>query len=140
MKRGKDYIGVGCGAFITKDGGRSVLLVRRKKDPDVGCWSIPGGAVEFGETFEQAVVREIREETGLDIEIKELLSLTDHISEDRATHWVTPQYLANIVGGTLQNLEPEKHDALEWFDINNLPDHLTMPTLNALRRYIDTNA
>ena len=139
MIRGKDYIGVGCGAFITKDKGHSLLLVKRTKAPDAGYWSIPGGAVEFGETFEQAVIREIREETGLHIEIKELLSLTDHISEDRLTHWVTPQYCAHIVGGTLQNLEPDKHDALEWFDINNLPDQLTMPTLNALRRYIDHN-
>jgi len=135
VKRGKDYIGVGCGAFITKDKGRSLLLLRRKKPPEAGYWSIPGGAVEFGETFEQAVIREVAEETGLIIEIEGLLALTDHILPDEGLHWITPQYLAVVVGGELRNIEPEKQDALEWFDINKLPEKLTMPTLNALRRY-----
>jgi len=135
VKRGRDYIGVGCGAFITKNDGQSLLLLRRTKDPESGFWSIPGGAVEFGETFEQATIREIREETGLDIEIKGLLSLTDHIFPEDGVHWVTPSFQAIVVGGELQNLEPEKQDALEWFDLNNLPEKLAKPTLNALRRY-----
>lgn len=135
MKRGKDYIGVGCGAFITSRDGRSVLLLKRKKPPEAGHWSIPGGAVEFGERFEQAAVREIAEETGLLIEIKELLALTDHIFPHEGLHWITPSYWAIVVGGELQNLEPDKQDGLQWFDLNNLPEPLTMPTLNALRRY-----
>lgn len=135
MKRGKDYIGVGCGAFIIDESETKILLLRRKKDPEAGFWSIPGGAVEFGETFEAAVSREILEETGLKIKVLSLLSLTDHIFPENGVHWITPSYLATVVGGELQNLEPEKQDALEWFDLNHLPEKLAMPTLNALRRY-----
>jgi len=135
MKRGKDFIGVGVGAFIVSEDGRSVLLVCRKRPPESGFWSIPGGAVEFGETFEVALKREVLEETGLRVEIGDLLSLTDHIVPEDSTHWVTPQFLAAIVGGKLQNLEPDKHEALEWHLLDHLPKDLTMPTLNALRRY-----
>ncbi len=135
MIPGKDFIGVGVGAFIVSDDGRRVLLLRRKKPPEVGFWSIPGGAVEFGETFEEALKREVREETGLTIRILGLLSLTDHIMPEEGTHWVTPQLEARVEGGTLENLEPAKHDALEWHSLDLLPKELTMPTLNALRRY-----
>lgn len=109
------------------------MLVKRLRDPEAGFWSIPGGKVEFGETFEAALIREVFEETGLKIAIDRLLSLTDHIIG--GTHWVTPQFLCSIEGGTLQNLEPSKHEALEWCQLNNLPEKLSMPTLNALRRY-----
>ena len=135
MKRGTDYIGVGCGAFIVSQDGQSLLLLKRKKSPEAGFWSIPGGAVEFGETFEAAAIREIREETGLIIEIRQLLALTDHVFPEAGVHWITPSFLAVAVGGQLQNLEPDKQDALEWFDLNNLPEPLTMPSINALRRY-----
>jgi len=58
---------VGVSALIVRDG--KVLLVRRGKEPFLGYWSLPGGGVEAGETPEEAVMREVREETGLDVEI-----------------------------------------------------------------------
>lgn len=79
--------------------------------------------------------REVLEETGLTIRVLRLLSLTDHIMPDEGTHWITPQYEAIVLTGLLQNLEPEKHEALEWVPLDNLPKDLTMPTVNALRRY-----
>jgi len=58
---------VGVSALIVRDG--LVLLVRRGKEPFTGFWSLPGGRVEPGETMQDAVKREVREETGLDIEV-----------------------------------------------------------------------
>ncbi|MDD2325831.1 MAG: NUDIX domain-containing protein [Alphaproteobacteria bacterium] len=134
MKAGKDYIGVGCGAFIV-DSGR-LLLGQRVKEPEAGFWSIPGGKVDFGETFELAACREILEETGLIIQIDRLLALTDHIVPDEGMHWVTPSFLAHVTGGVMQNLEPDKCTALEWFAFDALPDKLTIPTLKALAAYL----
>ena len=57
--------GVGCGAAIVRDG--RLLLVKRKRPPEAGCWNLPGGKVDFGERVEDAIVREIAEETGLKI-------------------------------------------------------------------------
>jgi len=61
----RPYVGVGA---VIVDAGR-VLLVKRKYEPLAGRWSLPGGAVEVGETLEESIVREMSEETGLDIEV-----------------------------------------------------------------------
>ena len=55
------------GAIILKDD--KILLVKRGAEPGIGKWSIPGGSMEFGETMEEAVKREVKEETGLDVEV-----------------------------------------------------------------------
>ena len=130
-QQGKDYIGVGVGAVIVQDG--KVLLLKRRKPPEAGCWGIQGGAVEFGETLEGAAKREVREELGIDVTLKRLLGVTDHILPNENVHWVSPVFDVEIVMGTPRNLEPTKHAALAWFDLNNLPDTLTLTTKNALR-------
>ncbi|NTU77516.1 MAG: NUDIX domain-containing protein [Alphaproteobacteria bacterium] len=137
MQKGKDYIGVGVGAVIARAQKSEVLLVKRKKPPEAGCWSIPGGAVEFGETFEKAVVREIKEEVGLDIKVDRLLRVTDHIVPDEGVHWISPAYEASIVQGEARNLEPDKHEAVEWFPVNRLPDNLTMTTSLAMASFLE---
>jgi len=71
MQIGKDYIGVGCGAFIINDQ-NELLLQQRNKSPEKEYWSIPGGKVEMFETFDQAVKREVKEETGVNIEVIDL--------------------------------------------------------------------
>jgi mutator protein MutT len=86
---------VGVGAVIV-DGGR-VLLVRRKHEPLAGEWSLPGGAVEVGETLEECVIREMREETGLDVEVGPVIEVFDRITRDGAGrvqyHFVLVDYL-----------------------------------------------
>lgn len=71
---------VGVGGVVIRDG--RVLLARRAREPLQGQWSIPGGHVEWGETLEQAVVRELREETALDVRVLELLEVVERISDD----------------------------------------------------------
>ncbi len=114
MKKGKDFIGVGCGALVVNDKNQ-VLLIRRTDKCQggmSGIWSRPGGTVEFGETVEQAIKREIKEELNIDVELFGPKRYYDDIREEDGVkkHWVACGCFARIVGGELKNLEPEKHD------------------------------
>lgn len=122
---------VGVGAVILDDHHR-VLLVLRKKPPEAGCWSLPGGKVEFMETIEDAVVREMKEELGIKIKIERLLCVTNHIVESEAVHWVAPTFIAKIVDGEVKNLEPHALQKVEWFPIEEIPDQITITTNYAL--------
>ena len=97
----RPYVGVG--AVIVSDG--QVLIVKRKYDPLAGQWSIPGGAVEIGETLEACVAREMQEETGLEIAVGPVIEVFDRITRDDAGsvryHFVLVDYLCWPVGGTL---------------------------------------
>jgi 8-oxo-dGTP diphosphatase len=80
----------------------SVLLVQRKNTPFQGAWALPGGFVEYGETTESAVIRELLEETGLRVKILTLLGVYSDPHRDPRGHTVTVAYLIHQVGGTLQ--------------------------------------
>lgn len=93
---------VGVGAVIFDEG--RVLLVRRGHAPSLGEWSIPGGALEVGETLEEGVRREVREETGLVVEPVAMVEVFDRIARDDAGrvqfHYVLVDYLCRIAGGS----------------------------------------
>lgn len=134
MQAGKDYIGVGCGAFILNEK-EEVLLQQRNKAPERGYWSIPGGKVEMFETLEQAIKREVEEETGTKIDIIELLGACNHIVLSEKVHWVSPAFLCKIVNGEPKIMEPEKHIDMKWFPLEQLPENITITTQNALKCY-----
>jgi ADP-ribose pyrophosphatase YjhB (NUDIX family) len=93
---------VGVGAVIVQEG--RVLLVQRGREPMKGRWTIPGGLIEIGESLLEAVVRETREETGLEVEPVELVELLDRIHREDGRvryHYVIADYLCRVVGGTL---------------------------------------
>lgn len=82
-----------------------VLLIRRGKEPLRGRWLIPGGTVELGETLEDAVVREVEEETGLTVQPRDVVLVFDRILRDgdRITyHYVIVDYLCQYVSGALR--------------------------------------
>ncbi|MEM0204873.1 MAG: NUDIX hydrolase [Nitrososphaerota archaeon] len=95
---------VAVGALILQD--HNILLVKRKNEPGKGRWSIPGGSVELGESLKDAVVREVYEETGLLVEVSELLDIIEVIRRDSAGniifHYVILDYLAKPISGTLR--------------------------------------
>jgi len=96
---------VGVGAVVRDDDGR-VVLVKRGHAPLAGEWSLPGGTVEVGETLEAAVVREIREETGLLVVVGPVVEVFDRILPDEhgrvRYHFVIVDYLCRIRGGKLE--------------------------------------
>ena len=95
---------LGVGALVLMHDGR-VVLVKRKHEPSAGTWTLPGGAVELGETVEAALMREILEETGLAVEIGPVIEVVDRIlvGEDGrvAYHFVVVDYLCRAVSGRL---------------------------------------
>jgi mutator protein MutT len=106
---------IGVGAVVV-DGGR-VLLVRRGTEPMRGHWTLPGGLVEVGEPLEAAVVREVREETGLTVEPLELIELLDRIhrqGERVRYHYVIADYLCRVAGGALRAASDA--DAARWVE------------------------
>ena len=95
---------VGVGAVIVDEQARA-LLVKRRFEPLAGQWSLPGGAVDVGETLEACVIREMREETGLDVEVGRVIEVFDRIMHDAdgrvQYHYVLVDYVCRPVGGTL---------------------------------------
>lgn len=148
MKKGIDYIGVGVGAVIVDPQGK-IFLAKRGKEArnESGKWEFPGGGVEFGEALEQALVREVKEEYGFDIEVQELLDVVNHIIPDEKQHWVSPTFLCRVKNGTPRIMEPHKCDEIGWFELNEIPEEkLTIASrksLESLRKKflprIDTN-
>ena len=102
----------------------SVLLIQRGQEPQKGAWTLPGGAVELGETLEQAIRREVLEETGLEVEPVRIVEILDRISRDPdgriAYHYVLVDFACEVLGGILCCAS----DALEarWVAAWNLPD------------------
>lgn len=95
---------VGVGAVIVCD--RKVLLEKRKNEPGRGKWSIPGGLVDLGENLEQTVIREVKEETQLDVENPELIDAVDSVTLDDdgrvKYHFVIVDYFVKLKGGTIK--------------------------------------
>lgn len=122
----------GVGALIIKDG--FVLLVKRGHEPGKGLWSIPGGLVELGETVRQAVVREVKEETGLDVEVERLLEVGDVIVNDEAGgvkyHYVMINFLVKVVGGVVKAASDASN--VRWFPINGLSGESVTKTTRRL--------
>lgn len=92
---------VPCAGAVIKDAAGRLLLIRRRNEPGAGLWSLPGGRIETGETGEQAMVREVREETGLSVTVGRLLGELERLGRNGAIYDIS-DYLAVVTGGTLQ--------------------------------------
>ena len=137
MKRGVDYIGVSVGAMIF-NGRKELFLTKRGQQAtnERGCWEIPGGGVEFSETLQVAIKREIKEEYGVDIILLQQLPAQNHILPKEKQHWVPTSFISRIKNGqTPKILEPHKCDALGWFALNKLPQPLSIITKLDLKAY-----
>jgi 8-oxo-dGTP diphosphatase len=95
---------LGVGALIFNR--NRILLVERGKEPLKGYWSLPGGVLETGETLEQGVIREVREETGLEVKPLWVLEIFERIMRDPhgapEYHYVLIDYVCRVTGGSLR--------------------------------------
>lgn len=133
----------GVGAVIVAEDparGPVVLLIRRGQEPLKGEWSLPGGAVELGETLEEALRREVLEETGLAVEPLEIVRAFDRIARDAAGrvryHYVLVDFLCRVTGGAdLTCAVSCATDAVEarWAGAGEL-DGLTPLTVEVIRK------
>jgi mutator protein MutT len=112
-----------------------ILLTVRGKPPSEGMWGLPGGAVEVGETVEEALVREVREETGLDVRPLKLVAVLDSVTKDDDDrvkyHYVLFEYLCEYLSGEVH----AGSDAVDtrWVPLADLDSVQVMPTT---RRFI----
>ena len=97
-----------------------ILLIRRGREPFKGKWALPGGFVEYGERVEDAVIREFREETGLDAEIIGLLGVYSDPNRDPRGHTVSIVYLLKRKGGKMRGGD-DASDA-RFFPLDDLPE------------------
>lgn len=116
---------VGVGAVVLREG--QVLLVRRAAPPLAGYWSVPGGLIELGEEARAAAAREVREETGLAVEIGELLTVVDRIETGAGRiryHYVIVDYLARALDPAAAPRAASDAGAARWVrweDLGALP-------------------
>lgn len=115
---------LGVGALIYKD--YEILLVERGNPPLAGYWSLPGGGVEAGERLEDAIVREVHEETGLRVTADALATVFERIMPDAASrceyHYVLIDFYCTITGGELRAGDDSRD--VRWFPIDSLGELL----------------
>jgi 8-oxo-dGTP diphosphatase len=108
---------------VTADGivvkGHEVALIRRGKEPFKGSYALPGGFLNYGETLEHCVVREVQEETGLRTEIVGLVGVFSSPGRDPRGHFVTAVYHLKVVGGTMR--AGDDAEGAEWVHLDRLP-------------------
>ncbi|MBV8083769.1 MAG: NUDIX hydrolase [Chloroflexi bacterium] len=127
---------VGCAALIFDDAGR-VLLIRRA---DSGQWAGVGGLMDLGETVEETVRREVREEVGLEITDLRLLGVVSgpdayyRFPNGDESHTVGIVHTARVSGGSLA-LQPTEVLEARWFSLDDLPENLTIRTVRCLQMY-----
>jgi len=122
---------VGIGVFVKKD--KKFLMGKRMGSHGEGSWSVPGGHLEFGESFTDTARREVLEETGLSIKNIRFGALTNDYFEKEDKHYVTIWMLSDHDSGQATILEPDKYVDQGWFNFDTLPSPLFLPWQQLLK-------
>ena len=123
QKKNRPLVGV---SVIVRDGDL-VLLVKRLHVHGEGTWAAPGGHLEFGESFEERAIREVKEETGVDIQNVRFRVITNDVFEKEQKHYITVWMESTYASGEAKNSAPYEESEVGWFSWNNLPQPLFLP-------------
>ncbi|MCK8120174.1 NUDIX hydrolase [Pseudoalteromonas sp. 2CM32C] len=127
-----DDVRVGVAVIIMRQ--NTILLGERIGAHGANTWATPGGHLEFGESVEQCAIREVFEETGLNVSQITKLDFTNDIFSAENKHYITLYVKADYDGGEPVLNEPNKCIQWRWCDINNLPS----PLFTSLKNYLTT--
>lgn len=125
---------VGVAVLIMRDG--KFLVGKRMGAHAAGTWGVPGGHLEFGESWEECAIREIKEETGLNVVSPVFLGVTNDVMQEESRHYVTifmkcecPAEREPII------TEPDRFEELRWVDADHLPAPLFSPLARFVSKY-----
>lgn len=140
MNKGEDYTGVTIVYFCHDGNGRFLMNKRSTNCRDEhGCWDPGGGGLEHGDTIEDTLRKEILEEYCTDVVTYEFLGYRDvhREHEGKRTHWIALDFKVHVDPVKVDNGEPHKFDAVEWFKLEELPEKVHSQFPEFLRLYSD---
>lgn len=132
-------IGVGFGVMLMRNG--KVLFGKRHDDPikadsalrGEGTWTLPGGKLDYGESFEEGARREIAEETGIELHSVKVIAVNNDKNE--YAHFVTIGMVSDDFSGEAAVMEPDEIVEWKWFPLDDLPSPLYFPSAKLLENY-----
>lgn len=133
MNSKKSKPGVGLGVVIVNNNGK--ILVGKRKNSHAPYYSIPGGKLDLGESFEEGIIREVKEETDLDIREPEVIAVTNNLGtyKEDGVHFISIILLVKSFSGEPRVMEPEKCDEWLWVDPKKIP----LPHFDASQMAVD---
>lgn len=131
--------GVGIGVMLMKD--NKILLGKRHTDPTKadselhgeGTWTMPGGKLEFGESFEEGAKREVYEETG--IQLNEVKIVCVNNDKNQSAHFITIGLFSNKFEGEPKVMEPDEIVEWQWFRLDDIPSPMFFPSTKVIECY-----
>jgi len=131
MAVAENTIGAGCGVMIFNDKNQLLLGLRNSDETladselhEEGTWTMPGGNIEYGETFEEAGAREALEETGIEINVDDIEVICVQVDKNQYAHYISVGMIAKKFTGIPQVSEPDVIVKWQWFDLDNLPQNI----------------
>ena len=117
---------IGLALFVLRDD--KIMLHKRLSKHAHGKWALPGGHLDLWESFEEGVLRELREEAGgVGVTYPQLITVKNTPFPDEGKHYICIFYVSKWIFGEPQVMEPEKNGGWEWFELNDLPENLMNP-------------
>lgn len=135
MLNTRPHIGIGV-ILLNPEG---LILIGKREGSHAPFWSIPGGYLEPGESFETAAIREVKEETGLDIVSPAVLCVVNNLETHKAEglHVISVCLLAKEFSGNLTLMEPDKCSGWQWCDPSDLPEPHFEASRKAISCYLE---